>query len=402
MPANEFTCYHWNMDPLSWIDEELTRLDRQGLLRSLPPGLRAAGAMVDVDGQPIINFASNDYLGLAADERLANAAAAAFREQGVGRGASPLVSGRSATHDQLEQRLAEFLGSEAALLFPTSFAANAGVIPALVGEGDAIYGDEKNHASIIDGCRLSRAERHIYPHVGMDALEAMLAQGENYRRRLIVTDTLFSMDGDLAPLPRLAELAIEYDAMLMVDEAHAIGVFGERGRGVVEHFAAEHPTLLQQVHVRVGSFGKALGSAGGFVCGSAGLVRWLANRARTYVFSTAHPAGISAAGLVALDLVDREPERRQGLVERAADLRRRLNEQGWNTGHSVSQIIPVVLGSADRTMQVSQALLGQGIWAPGIRPPSVPDGQSLLRLGFTASHSEEMVEKLLSELAMLR
>ena len=386
------------MDTLSWIDEELARLSQAGLLRSLPPGLRAAGAMVEVAGKKIINFASNDYLGLAADARLANAAAEAFREQGVGRGASPLVSGRSAIHEQLEQRLVEFFGTEAALLFPTSFAANAGIIPALVDEGDAIYGDAKNHASIIDGCRLSRAERHIYPHTDMAALEAMLAQGEKYRRRLIVTDTLFSMDGDLAPLPQLAELATEYNAMLMVDEAHAIGVFGENGRGVVEHFAAEHPHLTKQVQVRVGSFGKALGSAGGFVYGSAALVRWLANRARAYVFSTAHPAGISAAGLVAIDLVDRETERRQGLLARAGDLRNRLREQGWNTGRSVSQIIPVILGSAERTMHVSQALRDRGIWAPGIRPPSVPDGESLLRLGFTASHSEEMMEKLLSEL----
>ncbi len=390
------------MDPLTWIDEELLRLEQADLLRSLPPGLHAAGAVVEIAGQSVINFASNDYLGLAADSRLANAAAEAFREQGVGRGASPLVCGRSSIHEQLETRLAEFFGTEAALLFPTSFAANAGIIPALVDEGDAIYGDAKNHASIIDGCRLSRAERHIFPHVNMDALAALLAQGKKYRRRLIVTDTLFSMDGDLAPLPQLAALAAEHNAMLMVDEAHAIGVFGEHGRGVVEHFAGEYPDLAQQVQVRVGSFGKALGSAGVFVCGSAALVRWLANRARTYVFSTAQPAGISAAALVALDLIDREPQRRRGLIELAANLRSRLQQQGWNTGRSVSQIIPVIIGSADRTMRIAQALRERGIWAPGIRPPSVPDGESLLRLGLTTAHTEEMVERLLSTLAELR
>jgi 8-amino-7-oxononanoate synthase len=390
------------MDPLTWIDEELTRLAHADLLRSLPPGLQAAGAVVEIAGKPVINFASNDYLGLAADERLANAAVNAFRNQGVGRGASPLVCGRSSIHEQLEQRLAEFFGTERALLFPTSFAANAGIIPALVDEGDAIYGDAKNHASLIDGCRLARADRHIYPHVDMAVLATMLAQGRKYRRRLIVTDTLFSMDGDLAPLPQLAELATKHEAMLMVDEAHAVGVFGKTGRGVVEHFATKQPDLAKQVHIRVGSFGKALGSAGGFVCGSAALVQWLANRARTYVFSTAHPAAISAAGLAALDLVDREPQRRQGLVERAADLRSRLNEQGWNTGRSVSQIIPVVIGSAERTMQISQALRDRGIWAPGIRPPSVPDGESLLRLGFTAAHTDEMIERLLTGLQELR
>jgi 8-amino-7-oxononanoate synthase len=390
------------MDPLSWIDEELERLAQAGLLRDLPPGLGAAGAAVEIAGKNVINFASNDYLGLAADPRLARAAAAAFENTGVGRGASPLVSGRSAIHEQLEQRLAEFLLTEAALLFPTSFAANAGIIPALVGEGDAIYGDAKNHASIIDGCRLSKAERHVYPHVDTAALETLLAQGNQYRRKLIVTDTLFSMDGDLAPLVKIAELAATHNAMLMVDEAHAIGVFGATGRGVVEHFTAEDPTLTERVHVRVGSFGKALGSAGGFVAGSAALIRWLANRARTYVFSTAHPAGVSAAGLVALDLIDREPQRRAGLLARAAELRTRLAEQGWNTGRSVSHIVPVILGSAEKTMRVSQALRERGIWAPGIRPPSVPEGESLLRLGFTAAHTPEMVDSLLSELEQLR
>lgn len=390
------------MDPLGWIDEELLALARADLLRSLPPGLGAAGPLVEVAGEKIINFASNDYLGLAADPRLAAAAAAALREQGVGRGASPLVCGRSSVHEQLESRLAEFFGTEAALLFPTSFAANAGIIPALVDQGDAIYGDAKNHASIIDGCRLSRAERHIYPHADISALAKLLEEGRHYRRRLIVTDTLFSMDGDLALLVEIAALAEQHDAMLMVDEAHAVGVFGVTGRGVVEHFSARQPDLPNKIHVRVGSFGKAFGSAGGFVCGSSSLVRWLANRARTYVFSTAHPASISAAALVALDLVDREPHRREGLLTRASELRARLGEQGWNTGRSESQIIPVIIGSAERTMHVSKSLREQGIWAPGIRPPSVPDGQSLLRLGFTAGHTDEMVEQLLATLHKLR
>jgi 8-amino-7-oxononanoate synthase len=390
------------MDPLTWIDEELDLLAQEGLLRNLPPGIGTAGAIVEIAGKRVINFASNDYLGLAADPRLAQAAVDAFQNAGVGRGASPLVSGRSAIHVQLEQKLATFLGSESALLFPTSFAANTGVIPALVGEGDAIYGDAKNHASIIDGCRLSKADRHVYSHVDMAALESLLEQGKHYRRKLIVTDTLFSMDGDLAPLTRIAELAEMHNAMLMVDEAHAIGVFGGTGRGVVEHFAAEDPALPQRVSVRVGSFGKALGGAGGFVAGSASLVRWLANRARTYVFSTAHPAAISAAGLLALDLIDREPERREGLLTRAADLRTRLTEQGWNTGRSVSQIVPVILGSSNETMRISQALRERGIWAPGIRPPSVPEGESLLRLGFTAGHTPEIVDRLLVELGNLR
>ncbi|QEG37751.1 aminotransferase class I/II-fold pyridoxal phosphate-dependent enzyme [Bythopirellula goksoeyrii] len=390
------------MEPLQWIDDELGERQRAGLLRTLPPPLTTAGAVVEVAGKSIINFASNDYLGLAADKRLSEAAIASFHQQGVGRGASPLVSGRSMVHEALEKRLAAFFGTEAALLFPTSFAANAGIIPALVGMGDAIYGDEKNHASIIDGCRLARAERHIYPHAKIDALATLLEAGKKYRRRLIVTDTLFSMDGDLARLPQIAELAHEHDAMLMVDEAHAIGVFGANGRGVVEHFSAAHPKLPERVHIRVGSFGKALGAAGGYVCGSAALISWLANTARTYVFSTAHPAAVSAAALVALDLVDREPERRRGLLERAAELRERLTADGWNTGRSESQIIPVILGSPERTMEISEKLRDRGIWAPGIRPPSVPAGESLLRLGFTAGHTGEMVERLLETLKKVR
>ena len=395
-------CYYWNMDPLDWIDEETARLEAAGLLRSLPVGLRSAGGVVEIDGGSVVNFASNDYLGLAADPRVVAAAAEACREFGVGRGASPLVSGRSTVHDALEQRLAEFFGTEAALLFPTSFAANTGAIPALVGEGDAIYADAKNHASIIDGCRLSHAEKHVYPHVDMAALEKLLAEGDNYRRRLIVSDTLFSMDGDLAPLVQLAELAERFNAMLLVDEAHAVGVFGENGRGVVEYFAQEDPRVLERVSVRVGSFGKALGSAGGFLCGSRAVVKWMANRARTYVFSTAHPAALSAAALVALDLVDREPGRRRGVLQMAAELRERLQAEGWNTGRSESQIVPVVIGEPHQTMRISQGLRERGIWAPGIRPPSVPEGESLLRLGITAGHTAEMMDRLVEVLGELR
>ncbi len=387
------------MDPLLWIDDELDRLESADLLRKLPPPLQAAGATVEIAGVQVVNFASNDYLGLAADPRLIEAAASACQQQGVGRGASPLVSGRSELHDQLEKRLAQFFKVDASLLFPTSFAANAGIVPALVDRGDAIYGDEKNHASIIDGCRLSRADRHIYPHTDVDALEKLLAKSEPYRRRLIVTDSLFSMDGDLAPLPQLAALAEKYDAMLMVDEAHAIGVFGDHGRGVAEHFAATNPVLEQHIHIRVGTFAKALGSAGGFVYGSASLIRWLANRARTYVFSTAHPAAISAAGLVALDLVHAEPDRRATVLENAQYLRDRLHELDWNTGASASQIIPLPIGSPARTMQISQFLRDRGFWVPGIRPPSVPPDQSLLRLGVTAAHTRQMLDSLVSALS---
>jgi len=381
------------MNALAWIDEELAALARKHLLRDLPAPLGRQGAVVEHEGRRLVNFASNDYLGLAGDERLARTAAEACLASGVGRGSSPLICGRSEIHEQLEQRLAEFEGTEAALLFPSGFAANAGVVPALVDRGDAIYADAKNHASLIDGCRLSRAETHIYPHGNVDALDRMLAKSRGHHRRLIVTDTLFSMDGDLARLTAIAEVADRYDAMLLVDEAHATGVFGAHGRGVAEALAVEGDGII-----KVGTLSKALGAAGGFVCGTRSLIWWLANRARSYVFSTAQPAAISAAALAALDIVAGEPQRRTGLLQQAAQLRQRLQKQGWNTGLSRSQIIPLMLGSPAAAVALSASLRERGYWAPAIRPPSVPEGESLLRLSLTAAHTPEMLDGLCTAL----
>jgi 8-amino-7-oxononanoate synthase len=388
--------------PLDWIDEELGRLDRAGLRRRLAERHGAQTARVELNGRELVNFGSNDYLGLSADERLAAAARAAIEREGWGSGASPLVSGRGSSHAELERRLAEFEGTEAALLFPSGFAANAGVIPALVDEGDAVFGDAKNHASLIDGCRLSKAARFVYPHGNCDALEPMLRDGWSFRRRLIVTDTLFSMDGDLAPLVRLAELAARYDAMLMVDEAHATGVFGENGRGVVEQLLEVRPDLYNWVHVRIGTLSKALGTGGGFACGRQSLIDWLANRARPYVFSTAQPAATSAAGIAALDVVAREPQRRTQLLARAAELRTTLADQGWNTGQSESQIIPLIIGDSQQTMRFAGRLLAAGFFVPGIRPPSVPEGESLLRLSLCYHHTPAMVDGLVHELGRVR
>jgi 8-amino-7-oxononanoate synthase len=388
--------------PLDWIEEELGRLDRAGLRRRLAERHGAQTARVELHGRELVNFGSNDYLGLAADERLAAAARAAIEREGWGSGASPLVSGRGSSHAELERSLAEFEGTEAALLFPSGFAANAGVIPALVDDGDAVFGDAKNHASLIDGCRLSKAARFVYPHGDCDALEAMLRDGRSFRRRLIVTDTLFSMDGDLAPLVRLAELAERYDAMLMVDEAHATGVFGEHGRGVVEHLLEVRPDLHDRVHVRIGTLSKALGTGGGFVCGRQSLIDWLANRARPYVFSTAQPGATSAAAIAALDVVAREPQRRTQLLARAAELRATLADQGWNTGRSESQIIPLIIGDPEQTMRFAERLLAAAFFVPGIRPPSVPEGESLLRLSLCYHHTPEMVDGLVRELGRAR
>ncbi|MFV2070592.1 MAG: aminotransferase class I/II-fold pyridoxal phosphate-dependent enzyme, partial [Pirellulales bacterium] len=245
-------------DRLDWIDAELVALENRDLLRRSVVAEAHPDGPFAIDGQPLINFGSNDYLGLVADPRLAAAAAEAVAEAGWGSGASPLVTGRTLWHARLEQRLAQFEGTEAAILFPTGYAANTGTIPTLAGEGDAIFGDAKNHASIIDGCRLARAPTHVYRHGDCQHLASLLEGAGSFCRRLIVTDSLFSMDGDLAPLNELARLARRFDAMLMVDEAHATGVFGLRGRGVAESMGVEH-----EIDVRVGTLCKALGSSGG-------------------------------------------------------------------------------------------------------------------------------------------
>jgi 8-amino-7-oxononanoate synthase len=389
-------------DPLTWIDAELAGLEQDGLRRRLAVRGGRQTARVVLDGKELVNFGCNDYLGLAADERLTAAARSAIEREGWGSGASPLVSGRSAVHAESELRLAEFEGTEAALLFPSGFAANAGVIPALVDEGDVIFADAKNHASLIDGCRLSRVARFVYPHGDCDALESILRDSAGFRRRLIVTDTLFSMDGDLAPLVRLGELAEQYEAMLMVDEAHATGVFGRRGRGVVEYLSEDCPDLEDRVHIRVGTLSKALGTGGGFVCGRQSLIDWLANRARTYVFSTAQPAATSAAALAALDIVRDEPKRRERLLAAAAELHSRLRDGGWNTGQSESQIIPIYVGEPERAVVLAGELREAGFFVPAIRPPSVPDGESLLRLSLCYQHTAEMFEALLCQLDGMR
>jgi 8-amino-7-oxononanoate synthase len=394
-----------HQDPLAWIDTELAHLERAGLRRRLAVRSGPQTARVVIDGKQLVNFGCNDYLGLAADQRLIAAAAEAAQREGWGSGASPLVSGRSESHAALERRLAEFEGTQAALVFPSGFAANAGIIPALVEDEDAIFGDAKNHASLIDGCRLSKAARFVYPHGDCAALEQLLQNAHRFRRRLIVSDTLFSMDGDLARLAQLADLAHKYDAMLMVDEAHATGVFGTNGRGVAAEraTAATAPAVVHdRVHVRVGTLSKALGSGGGFVCGSQSLIDWLANRARSYVFSTSQPPATSAAASAAIDIVEAEPERRGRLLANAADLRFRLQNQGWDTSRSASQIIPIVIGDADETMRLAGRLREAGFFLPGIRPPSVPEGESMLRISLCVHHTPEMIDALVAALGGLR
>ena len=369
------------------------RLGSAGLRRRLCTRKGGQAATIVLDGRELVNFGSNDYLGLAADPLLAAAANAAIQSEGFGSGASPLITGRCETHQRLEHRLAEFEGAEAALLFPSGFAANLAAVTALAGPGDVVFSDAKNHASLWDGCRLSRADVRAYPHADWRQLDSSLARASGYRRRLIVTDSLFSMDGDLAPLVELAEVAQRHEAMLLIDEAHATGVFGAGGRGVAEHLGVE-----QSVTARVGTLSKALGCAGGFVSGSRLLIEWLINRARSYIYSTAAPPAISAAGLAALEIVIAQPHRRRELLQRAAAFRECVSARGWLPGRSASQIIPIVVGSPQRAVKLSRRLGEHGLFVPAIRPPTVPEGEACLRVSFTWQHTESQIAALAEEL----
>jgi 8-amino-7-oxononanoate synthase len=383
-------------DSLDWLDDALTDLDRRGLRRMLAERQSPQrGDRIVIDGRSLVNFGSNDYLGLAADPRIAAAVKTAIEEEGWGAGASPLVTGRSGLHARLERELADFQGTEAALLFPSGYDANVGAITSLVGKGDAVYSDELNHASIIDGCRLSGAAIHVYPNTDKDnlhRLESLLRDAEGTRRRLIVSDSLFSMHGTTADVVRLADLAKQYDATLLVDEAHAVGVIGERARGLCDG-------LDGFVHVKIGTLSKALGGHGGFVVGSQKLIDWLVNRARPYMFSTAAPAALAAAGIEALHIIQREPDRRQKVHDLTFQLRGRLlSHPRLIQPLSLSHIVPVILGDPARTLATSTELRRRGFFVPAIRPPSVPEGQSLLRISVTCLHTEQQIDDLVAAL----
>jgi 8-amino-7-oxononanoate synthase len=386
------------MDAVNWTQAELAELEADGLLRRRLIINREQWPVLGLEGgQQVLDFGSNNYLGLAGDPRLVEAAHEAATRQGAGAGASPLLSGYGPWHAGLEQSIAEFEGTEAALLFPSGFAANLGTIPALVSRGDIVFSDAKNHASIIDGCRLSRAEVLPYRHADCAHLEELLAGSGDACRRLIVTDGLFSMDGDLAPLENLAELAQRYDAMLMVDEAHATGVFGRRGRGVSEHLG-----VAQRVTARIGTLSKAVGSIGGFACGSRELIDLLVQRARSYVFSTALPAGACAASQRAIEAIRSEGARRGELLARATTLKSDLVQAGWQIGATQSQIIPLLMGDAESAVALSGELLRLGFYVPAIRPPSVAMNESRLRVCLSWAHDAAMIDRLKEALQQAR
>jgi len=384
---------------MSEIEEHLAELERLGLHRRLRLVSGPQGPRVLLDGKPVLLLCSNNYLGLADHPRVREAAADAAMRWGVGAGASRLVSGTMTIHRRLEERLAAFQSSQACLLFGSGYLANIGTIGALAGPGDTVFSDELNHASVIDGCRCSRAEVVVYRHLDTEHLAWSLRRhgGGEGRRRLIVTDSVFSMDGDVAPLAEIVELAKEYDARTMVDEAHAIGALGPGGRGAIALAGLEG-----EVDVVVGTLGKALGSYGAYVCADEQTIHYLINTARSLIFSTAPGPPAVAGALAALELLQERPHRVERLRSAARTLRKALAGEGFPVADGEIQIVPLIAGDERATMSLCEAALQRGVFAQAIRPPTVPAGTSRLRLATMASHTTEelkMAARVLGEAA---
>jgi 8-amino-7-oxononanoate synthase len=378
------------------LDARLAELDAQGLRRRRRVLDSRQGAHVTVDGEPFLSFASNDYLGLAAHPAIADAACAALAESGTGAGAAHLLSGHHALHQRAEQELAAFVGLSAALLFPTGYMANLGVVTALVDRHGAVFADKLNHASLVDAARLSRAAHQRYRHGDLAHLEQLLRDSDT-ETKLIASDAVFSMDGDVAPVPELLDLAEEYDAWLYVDDAHGFGVLGTQGRGVLERFALPPSRRL----IYLATLGKAAGVAGAFVAGSDNLVEWLVNKARTYVYTTAQPPALAAAVSASLKLIAGEPERRDRLAGLIVRLKSGAATLRWPLLPSDTPIQPLLVGTAPEALRLADGLRERGILLPAIRPPTVPEGGARLRISLSAAHAEADVDQLLAALREL-
>ena len=377
----------------AWAREELAELNRRGLLRTLEPLASPQGPVVRIAGQSLVSFSSNDYLGLAADARVSRAFAAGLDRWGVGSGASRLVVGDTEAHRRLEARLAEFEGTEAALVFNGGYPANLGLVQALVGRGDLVVSDALNHASLVDGCRLSRAEVVVVPHADVEAVAIALSR-DGFRRKLMVTDAVFSMDGDSAPLAALAEVCRRAGAGLLVDEAHATGVLGTRGSGLSEATGV-------QPDVRMGTLGKALGGFGAYAATTRATADLLLNRARSVVFSTTLPPALCEAMVVAVGLLEHDPELRPRLWRNTRRFVDGLRTLGF-AASARSAIVPVVLGTPERAVRASAFLRERGLLVKPIRPPTVPEGTSRLRFALSAAHTESHVDRALQALEEAR
>ncbi len=381
------------MNPLGFLKDELAELKEQGLYRELKVLESGQTPRSVIDGKEVINLSSNNYLGLATHPKLIEATIKATEQYGAGSGAVRTIIGTMSLHQELEQRLAEFKHTEAVLVFQSGFTANTATIPAIVGKGDVIISDSLNHASIIDGCRLSRAEIKAYDHADMNHLEQRLkeAKDQGSGKILVITDGVFSMDGDIAPLPDIVELSQKYGAISYVDDAHSSGVLGANGRGSVDHFG-----LHGQVDIQIGTLSKALGVLGGYVASSKDLIDWLVHRGRPFLFSTSHPPGVTAALIAALDILLTEPELIDTLWDNTRYFKGKLEALGFDTGKSDTPITPVIIGEGSKAMKFSDELFNAGVFAQGIAYPTVAKDKARVRTIVTATHSKADLDEAIA------
>ncbi|MBI2844703.1 MAG: glycine C-acetyltransferase [Armatimonadetes bacterium] len=375
---------------LDFIDDVLDSLKEKGLYRRLRVLEGEQLPTARFDGRTVVNLSSNNYLGLATHPRLREAAIKATLDLGVGSASVRTIAGTMSIHEELERRLAEFKRTESSLVFQSGFAANLGVLGSVLEADDVVISDELNHASIIDGIRLTKADRRIYAHRDVGDLKRALEECKEYKKKLVVTDGVFSMDGDIAPLPEIADLADHYGAIMMVDDAHASGVFGQNGRGTIDHFG-----LHGRVDIQVGTLSKAIGAMGGYVAGSERLRDLMIHRARPLLFSTSHPPSVAASVIAALDVLVAEPERIQRLWDNTSYFKSGLRRLGFDTGRSETPITPVIVGKGALAMKLSDRLFEEGVFAQGIGYPTVPEDKSRVRTIVTAGHTKDELDKAL-------
>jgi glycine C-acetyltransferase/8-amino-7-oxononanoate synthase len=375
---------------MEFLNEELKNLEEKGLYRKFKTLLSSQGVEVKIGDEIFINFCSNDYLGLANHPYVKLTMINAIEKYGIGSGASRLICGNMREQERLEEKLAKFKGEESCLVFPTGYMANLGVISTLLDVEDVVIIDRLNHASIIDGCKLSKAKIMVYSHVDMNSLEDVLKKVKNFRRRLIVTDSVFSMDGDIAPLPDIIKLARKYHAMVMVDDAHATGVLGKNGRGIVEYY-----NMKDKPDIIMGTLSKAIGSLGGFICGSKSLIEYLKNKCRSFIYTTGIPPSLCASSIASLEIIEKNPEIIRKLWDNTYYLKEKLNNLNLNTLSSNTPIIPIVLGDEKKTIEVANKIQEKKILLIGIRPPTVPKGTSRLRITLTSNHTKIHIEELI-------
>lgn len=370
-----------------FLKNTLAELEQKGLKRSLRDTQSAQGPLIQFEGREILNFCSNNYLGLANDSRLGQAVIDSLKEEGYGSASSRLIGGNMPSHRRLEEKMAELKKTQKCLLFSTGYMANVGIISSLFGKDDLIFSDRLNHASIVDGIRLSGAQWKRYKHVDMDHLEQLLRSTSELQNRCIITDSIFSMDGDIAPLDKIVELAKNYNCKVMIDEAHAFGVMGEKGKGCAEHFGLEN-----DIDIQMGTFSKAAGSFGAYCCGSADLIDFLINKSRSFIYTTGLPPLVAAASLKAVEIIERESALRDKLWDNTNYMRAGLRLAGYDTMKSSTPIIPILVKDSNLAVNFSNRLYKEGVFISAVRPPTVPVNSARLRLTVMANHSKTDID----------